>query len=62
VSELDEVEVKLLRLLTEGRTNREIAEQLAMDEPDLLRRLGGIFARIGVQSRAEATAFALKAV
>ncbi|MFN2483719.1 MAG: AAA family ATPase [Candidatus Limnocylindria bacterium] len=62
VPELDEADVSLLRLLTEGRTNREIAAELGMDEEPVVRRLAGLFARVGAASRGEATAFALRTV
>jgi DNA-binding NarL/FixJ family response regulator len=48
----------LLRSLVQGKTNREIGEELGMDEQAVTRRLGELFARIGASSRAEATAFA----
>jgi DNA-binding NarL/FixJ family response regulator len=57
---LGDADTLLLRLLSEGRTNQEIAEQLAISEPALTRRLGQMFAKIGASSRAEATAFAFR--
>lgn len=48
----------LLRSLMQGKTNREIAEELGIDEQTVTRRLGELFVRIGASSRAEATAFA----
>jgi DNA-binding CsgD family transcriptional regulator len=56
----DESDTRLLRLLTEGRTNGEIAEELGVAEEIVARRLGEMFARIGASSRAEATAFAFR--
>ena len=50
----------LLQSLVQGKTNREIAEELGVDEPAVTRRLGELFARIGASSRAEATAFAFR--
>jgi DNA-binding CsgD family transcriptional regulator/tetratricopeptide (TPR) repeat protein len=50
----------LLRSLVQGKTNREIAEELGIDEQAVARRLGELFARIGASSRAEATAFAFQ--
>jgi DNA-binding NarL/FixJ family response regulator len=50
----------LLQSLVQGKTNREIAEELGVDEPAVARRLGELFARIGASSRAEATAFAFR--
>ena len=59
-SGLQDSDTELLRLLTEGLTNREIAERLEVNEDALVRRLGEMFARIGTSSRAEATAFAFR--
>ena len=50
----------LLRSLVQGKTNREIAEELGVDEQTVTRRLGELFVRIGASSRAEATAFAFQ--
>ena len=55
---LDQQELALLRLVTEGRTNREIAEEAKMEEADVARQLDAIFAKLGASSRAEATSFA----
>jgi tetratricopeptide (TPR) repeat protein/DNA-binding CsgD family transcriptional regulator len=50
----------LLASLVRGRTNREIGEDLGIDEAAVTRRLGELFATIGVSSRADATAFAFR--
>ena len=50
----------LLRLLTEGSSNREIADRLGVPEETVTRRLAETFARIGAASRAEATSFAFR--
>jgi DNA-binding CsgD family transcriptional regulator len=57
---LGESDTALLRLLIEGRTNREIAEELTVSEDEVAHRLTEMFARIGASSRAEATAFAFR--
>jgi len=57
---VDERDAELLKLLTEGLTNREIAERLGEEEQAVRRRLGELFARIGALSRSEATAFAFR--
>ena len=54
----DAADTALLQSLVQGKTNREIAEELGIDEQAVTRRLGELFARIGASSRAEATAFA----
>ncbi len=50
----------LLHLLTQGKTNSEIAAELGISDEDLTRRLGEIFTAIHASSRAEATAFAFR--
>jgi DNA-binding CsgD family transcriptional regulator/tetratricopeptide (TPR) repeat protein len=57
---LEESDTAVLRLLTQGRTNAEIAAELRIAEEDVRRRLAGMFAKIGASSRAEATAFAFR--
>ena len=58
--EAEDADDSLLRSLVRGRTNAEIAADLGLDEDDVVRRLGELFARIGASSRAEATAFAFR--
>jgi DNA-binding CsgD family transcriptional regulator len=53
-------DAKLLGSLIQGKTNREIAAELGIDEQAVARRLGELFARIGASSRAEATALAFR--
>ena len=55
---LDETERRLLQLLTEGRTNAEIAADLDFTVDDVVKRLARLFARLGASSRAEATSLA----
>ncbi len=50
----------LLRLVADGRTNDEIATILGIDEPAVERELTELYARLGVGSRSEATALALR--
>jgi DNA-binding NarL/FixJ family response regulator len=59
-TELGEDDVRLLWLLIEGRTNREIAHELQVNEDVVARRLAEIYARIGVSSPGEAAAFAFR--
>jgi DNA-binding NarL/FixJ family response regulator len=56
---LSGLETSLLRLVTEGQTNKEIAEALGTTEESISRQLIETFAKIGASSRAEATATAL---
>jgi DNA-binding NarL/FixJ family response regulator len=57
---LDEEDGRLLRLLTQGMTNRDIAERLEVTEEEMVVRLGRLYAKIGVSSRADATTFAFR--
>jgi DNA-binding CsgD family transcriptional regulator len=58
--ELDEVDRRLLRLLTEGNTNAEMAENVGLSEEAVGVRLARLVAQLGVSSRAEATSLAFK--
>jgi DNA-binding NarL/FixJ family response regulator len=57
---LDEGERRLLQLLTEGRTNAEIASELDFGEDDVAQRLARLQARLGTSSRAGATSLAFQ--
>jgi DNA-binding CsgD family transcriptional regulator len=57
----DDNDTRLLRLLTEGKTNSEIAADIGVDETAVASQLTALYARIGTTSRAEATAFAFRA-
>ena len=56
----DERRRRLLQLLTEGRTNTEIATELDLAEDDVAQRLARLFARLGTSSRAETTSLAFR--
>ena len=47
-------ELETLRLAAEGRTNREIAEALAVSEITVKVRLSGIFTKLGARDRVDA--------
>ena len=47
-------ELETLRLAAEGRTNREIAETLAVSEITVKVRLSGIFTKLGARDRVDA--------
>ena len=51
-------ELQVLRLVAAGRTNRAIADELVLSERTVDRHVSNIFAKLGVSSRAAATAFA----
>jgi ATP/maltotriose-dependent transcriptional regulator MalT len=55
---LTEREAEVLRLVATGLTNNEIATQLFLSPKTVSRHLSNIFTKIGVSSRASATAFA----
>ena len=53
-------EVEVLRLIAAGLTNNEIATELFLSAKTVSRHLSNIFTKIGVSSRAGATAFAFE--
>jgi DNA-binding NarL/FixJ family response regulator len=57
---LSEREVEVLRLIATGLTNNEIAAALYLSTKTVSRHLSNIFTKIGVTSRAGATAFAFQ--
>jgi DNA-binding NarL/FixJ family response regulator len=50
--------VEVLRLVADGATNREIADTLVISEKTVARHLNNTFTKLGVSSRAAATAYA----
>ena len=56
--DLTEREVEVLALVATGMTNRDIAEQLVISDKTVARHVSNIFTKIGVSSRAAATAYA----
>jgi ATP/maltotriose-dependent transcriptional regulator MalT len=57
VAGLTKREVEVLRLVAAGKSNREIAAELCLSVKTVARHLSNIFCKIGVSSRAAATAF-----
>lgn len=53
-------EVEVLRLIAAGNTNKEAAAQLFLSDKTIARHLSNIFTKIGVSTRAAATAFAFE--
>ena len=57
-ADLTERELDVLRLLASGRTNRVIGEELFISEKTVASHVSHIFTKLGVGSRAAATAYA----
>ena len=53
-------EVDVLRLIAAGKSNREIADELALSEKTIANHVTMIFNKIGVDNRAAAAAFAVR--
>jgi DNA-binding NarL/FixJ family response regulator len=53
-------ELDVLRLIATGHTTQEIAQALVVAEPTVTRHITNLYAKIGVTSRAQATAYALR--
>jgi DNA-binding NarL/FixJ family response regulator len=51
-------EVEVLRLVAAGKTNRAVATDLVISEKTVARHMSNIFDKLGVSSRAAATAYA----
>jgi DNA-binding CsgD family transcriptional regulator len=51
-------EVEVLRLVAHGGTNRDVARDLFISEKTVARHLSNVFAKLGLSSRAAATAWA----
>jgi ATP/maltotriose-dependent transcriptional regulator MalT len=51
-------ELQVLRLVAEGRTNRDVASELGISEKTVARHVSNIFVKLGLSTRAAAAAFA----
>ncbi|MGH2726308.1 MAG: response regulator transcription factor, partial [Actinomycetota bacterium] len=51
-------EVEVIRLVASGKTNRAIAADLVLSEKTVARHMSNIFTKLGLSTRAAATAFA----
>jgi DNA-binding CsgD family transcriptional regulator len=58
IGSLSNREMQVLRLLAAGKTNRETAEALFISEKTVARHVSNIFDKLGVSTRAGATAWA----
>jgi DNA-binding NarL/FixJ family response regulator len=59
-ADLTNQEMQVLRLVSEGRTNREIAEALYLGEGTVRNYVSNILGKLGVANRAEAAAYAVQ--
>jgi DNA-binding NarL/FixJ family response regulator len=57
---LTEREAEVLRLVASGATNKAVARDLGLSEKTVARHLSNIFTKLGVASRAGATAYAFE--
>lgn len=57
---LTDREVEVLQLISEGRTNREVAGALVISVKTVGRHIENIYSKIGVSTRAGAAVFALQ--
>jgi DNA-binding CsgD family transcriptional regulator len=53
-------ESEVLRLVAAGRSNRQIAQELALSESTVAKHLTSIFNKVGVDNRVAAAAFAIR--
>jgi two-component system response regulator DevR len=59
-TDLTEQELRVLALISEGKTNREIAESLYLGEGTVRNYVSNILGKLGVSNRAEAAAYAVE--
>jgi HD-GYP domain-containing protein (c-di-GMP phosphodiesterase class II) len=57
---LTEREVEVLRLLSDGRSNRQIAERLMISEQTVNHHVRNVYGKVGVSTRAAAALFAME--
>ena len=57
---LTQREVEVLCLIADGKSNREIAEELVITLNTVFRHVSNILAKIGATNRTEATRYALR--
>ena len=59
-SDLSQQEKMVLKLVSEGKTNREIAQSLYLGEGTVRNYVSSILSKLGVSNRAEAAAYAVE--
>jgi DNA-binding NarL/FixJ family response regulator len=60
-SELTKRELEILTLVQRGRRNREIAEEMQIEEKTVKNHINSIYSKLGIASRAEAMAARIEA-
>jgi DNA-binding NarL/FixJ family response regulator len=60
LSGLTDQERRILRLIGEGMTNRQIGERLFLAEKTVKNYISGLFAKLGMERRAQAAAYAAR--
>ena len=58
--ELSDREIEILRLLGQGKSNKELAQELFISVNTVKVHLNNVFKKLGVSSRTEATLFAIE--
>lgn len=58
--QLSERELKILDLIAEGHTNREIGEQMFLSEKTVKHHVSDILGKLGINRRVEAAAFSIR--
>ena len=59
-ADLTDREVQILRLLAQGATNQEIADELGISEKTVRNRLSEIFAKLHLNNRTQAALYAIR--
>ncbi len=57
---LSDKEIELPRMVADGATNRQIAEEMYWSEATVKRKLSDVFQKLGASDRAQATAVAMR--
>ena len=60
LSDLTEQEKRILQLIAEGRTNRQIAEEIFLAEKTVKNYVSNILSKLGMSRRSEAAAYAAR--
>ena len=60
VDGLTDREVEILRRVTSGLTNRQLAEELGVSTRTIDAHLRSVYAKLGVKSRSAATRYAIE--